>query len=651
MKEINQKFQYDYLIENAWLGLELSDLKKLKNPLITKNRFLMENPDINLLWLFKQPEYCAAAVKYILNVELTPKQAAVLNMLMTHSFPFLIAARGWSKTYLMAVLCLLKAVLNQGIKIVGVGSGLRQSKHIYDYCCKIYYNAPILRSLINAGGDDRQGPKFATDRYTIIIGESTISFLPIGDGEKIRGERANLIFVDELQSQNPEILERVVFGFGTVLMNPMENFKAIAKYEKLKEIGEESEEPEIETNQIILSGTAYYQFNHIYQYYQRYKNIISNKVGNTYKEHCVIRIPSELSDRGFMDAAVIEKAKEGGITGVSEMEYGAVFSKDSNGFYRASVVNGAVAKLQNNINLASCKGPIEFHPVMRGNRTMEYVISIDPASQDDDLSVAVLEIWPDHLRTVYAWSTNKKDHNEQIKEENTDVKGYYAYCARHIRKLSRIFPTRHIGIDTQGGGYAIMEAWNEEANMEKGDKFWWPIIDMENPQDTDSNEGDHIIYPIAFAKEEWTYNANHNLKKDLESHRLLFAYSNPIDYAIAGAEPNKGVETIEDVMWEIEEMKGELIIIEHSRTPSGRDKWDVPKIKSSGMKKGRLRKDRYSALLIGNSIGRELFQQSAVSKFDSSMRIGGTINDGRKFKGGRLFNGPDWFTKAAEIRY
>ncbi len=68
-------------------------------------------------------------------------------------------------------------------------------------------------------------------------------------------------------------------------------------------------------------------------------------------------------------------------------------------------------------------------------------------------------------------------------------------------------------------------------------------------------------------------------------------------------------------MLEIEELKNELVLIEHSRTPNGRDKWDTPQVKGIGAKKGRLRKDRYSALLMANMVGRTLIERLAQQEY------------------------------------
>src|SRR5690606_35313115 len=69
-------------------------------------------------------------------------------------------------------------------------------------------------------------------------------------------------------------------------------------------------------------------------------------------------------------------------------------------------------------------------------------------------------------------------------------------------------------------------------------------------------------------------------------------------------------DTLEDCIFEIEELKNELTTIVMTSTSTGqgaRNRWDTPESKDMiTKKKGRLRKDRYSALLIANMIARQM---------------------------------------------
>ena len=79
-----------------------------------------------------------------------------------------------------------------------------------------------------------------------------------------------------------------------------------------------------------------------------------------------------------------------------------------------------------------------------------------------------------------------------------------------------------------------------------------------------------------------------------------------------------------------------------STGPNARDRWDTPEVKLQNGKKGRLRKDRYSSLLIANMMARQVKSPDLRPNFDM---IGGNLRDVPKQKGD-MYKGPEWFTSA-----
>jgi hypothetical protein len=98
---------------------------------------------------------------------------------------------------------------------------------------------------------------------------------------------------------------------------------------------------------------------------------------------------------------------------------------------------------------------------------------------------------------------------------------------------------------------------------------------------------------------------------------------------------------------EIEELKDELTTIVMTQTSSGvggRDKWDTPDIKLPNGKKGKLRKDRYSALIIANMVARQINRQLIT---DMNYGVIGANLRTMKGKTGSMYKGPNWFTESA----
>ena len=95
------------------------------------------------------------------------------------------------------------------------------------------------------------------------------------------------------------------------------------------------------------------------------------------------------------------------------------------------------------------------------------------------------------------------------------------------------------------------------------------------------------------------------------------------------------------------QLKNELTTIVMTQTSSGvggRDRWDTPDVKGSHGKRGKLRKDRYSSLLISNMIARKLDLQLSDPEYNV---IGGSTKEIVKSKDTEMYKGPEWFTNSA----
>ena len=613
-------------LNNAWLHLNVDD-NYVINPF---ERLRTDDPEEfynRLTCLFINPDYFSFVCKHVLNIDLLPMQALILKEMWSRKFPMLVGSRGLGKTFLLSLYCVLRAMLIQNRKIVVVGAAFRQSKYLHDYMENIWKNAPILRDIC----DSNSGPRRDVDMCKLTINGSTISALPIGDGQKIRGQRANDIIADEFASMSREIFENVIAGFAAVSASPVENVKRIAMEEEAKKRGIDTSSlyqkkgiNEAKTNQIIISGTAYYDFNHFAEYWKRWKTIIetrgdlksiSNNVFNgedvpasfKWDDYSIIRIPVDLVPRGFMDEGQIARSKATVHNGIFLMEFGAVFTKDSQGFFKRSLIESCVGTDIKPVKLQS--GPVYFDPMLRGSKNGKYLIAIDPASEVDNFSIVVLELHPDHRRIVYCWTTTRKEHTERVKRGLTKENNFYSYCARKIRELMDLFPVVHIAMDAQGGGYSVAEALHDFNQLKKGEIPIWPIIDEDKPQSSDDEQGLHILEMCQFAKYDWYSDANHGLRKDLEDKVLLFQRFDPITIGISIEEDkvnNRLYDTLEDCVMEIEELKNELSLIEVTESVNGRMRWDTPEVKIGVGKKKRMRKDRYSSLLMANMSARSI---------------------------------------------
>jgi hypothetical protein len=655
-------------IEEAWLGLD-----EIETDLFNPMSMIKPSDDdfhLRLAYLMTRPEYLSFATSQILGINLLPSQALMLNEIWNRKFPMLIASRGFGKSFMLSLYAVLRALILPRRKIVVVGAAFRQSKVIFEYMEAIWRNSHLLRDIC----DGDSGPRTTPDRCVLRLNESTITCLPLGDGQKIRGQRANDILADEFASIPREIFENVVAGFAAVSADPVENVKRLAAQKKAEELGvkiesESETQEDKKDNQIILSGTAYYDFNHFATYWKKWKSIIKSR-GDRQKlrevfngdeppdnfdwtQYSIIRMPYELLPKGFMDSDQVARSKATVHSGIYQMEYGACFTRDSQGFFKRTLIESCVVSDQNQIK-DSQGNEIRFEASLIGNSEKKYIFGVDPASEVDNFSIIVLEVHPDHRRIVHCWTTNRSQHKELVKKGYSSETDFYSYCARKIRDLMKLYPCVHIAIDAQGGGVAVTESLHDNDKIKNGELPIWPVIDDNKPKDTDGERGLHIVEMCQFAKYDWLAEANHGMRKDFEDKVLIFPYFDSITIGLSNSDDSiksRMFDTLEDCVMEIEELKDELSMIQMTQTTNGRDRWDTPEVVVGTGRKSKMRKDRYSALLMANMAARIIQRtpEQAEYKFYGGFASGGEFRS--KDENPNYYSGPSWFTEQMKDVY
>ena len=651
-------------INDAWLGLDVPE-RDIFNPM---SIISPDDDDFHLkvTWLLSRPEYFSFICYHMFNIKILPSQALMLHEMWNRKFPMLIASRGFGKSFILSLYAILRCILLPNRKVVVVGAAFRQSKVLFEYMETIWHNSPILRSICDANS----GPRRETDRCVMRLNGSRVTCLPLGDGQKIRGQRANDILADEFASIPRDIFETVVAGFGVVKAEPIDNVQRVAAIKRAKELGVKLDDGyeflDSKDNQIILSGTAYYDFNHFAAYWKKWKSIIKsggnkNKLRDVFggedppkefdwTQYSIIRIPFELLPDGFMDAAHVARSKATVHAGIYMMEYGACFTRDSHGFFKRTLIESCVSSDLEPIKNSNGQD-IVFEAKLIGDADKKYVFGVDPASEVDNFSIVVIELNGDHRRIVCCWTTTRADHREKVKRGFVSDNDFYSYCARKIRDLMRLFPCVHVAMDAQGGGIAVMESLHDKDKVRDGEVAIWPIIDPDKEQDTDGERGLHILEMCQFARYEWLEEANHGLRKDFEDKVVLFPRYDAISIGLSNAEDEvKGrqYDTLEECVIEIEELKDELAMIQMTETQSGRARWDTPEIIVAAGKKSKIRKDRYSSLIMANMAARKIDRTPDTPDY---VFYGGfaTFTDAKPT--GEMFTGPSWFTDGMQDVY
>lgn len=517
-------------------------------------------------------------------MELAPFQSVILDTLWHKTFPILLMTRGGGKSFMLAVYALLRAILVQGSKVVIVAASFRQSKVVFDYILKIHDGSPLIQAAVDK-------IKKENDSWEMVIGDSTIKALPLGNGEKIRGIRATDIICDEYASIPEEIFQVVVRGFAAVAADPIEAAKIIAMEDEKIRRGEMKEEDRrrIIGNKIIYSGTASYRFNHYYKLYEVHKRILDAKfVGDAqllnkdfnsadenaiklegkidYRDYAIIQIPYTGIPKGFMDEKQINQALATMPRALFSMEYECMFPNDSDGFFKRSAINAATPGVDN--------PQMPFGVELAGDSNYEYVMGIDPARKTDNFAISIVKIMGDGtFRNVYCDSMRNKNWVEAV---------------RRVRDLMRKFNIVRIAVDSGGGGTTVEDLL--QTMVGHGEPAIWRYNDDEHIK----FEGLHILDMINFTP-SWIAEANYGLASDIEHKKLLFPHRTmEVD-----------IDETTDPIWdEIDAQINEMCMIVVTATKTGIQHFDLPEIQGEGQIASVQRKDRYSALLLATYAAR-----------------------------------------------
>ena len=156
--------------------------------------------------------------------------------------------------------------------------------------------------------------------------------LPLGDGAKIRGFRANVVIADEFSSIPEDVFDIVVRGFTATTKTPVDEAKRLA-FEKTvatldipDDIKLALKKEAVDGNQIIHSGTAYYEFNHFAKKHHMWFDLIESKGHGgkvaeifggqnlipdhfDYKDYVVIQLPHTHLPEGLLDPRQLAHSK------------------------------------------------------------------------------------------------------------------------------------------------------------------------------------------------------------------------------------------------------------------------------------------------------------------------------------------------------
>lgn len=396
----------------------------------------------------------------------------------------------------------------------------------------------------------------------------------ISHNTKIRGSRFYTIVCDEFPHIPEDIFNLVIRPMAATSSSPMERVRRIEKKQELLTKGlitqDQIDAETASTNQIVITSSGYFTFNHMFKLYCAYKKQMLR--GN--EKYSVFRVPYWHLPEGFLDIDNVEAAKREMSNLEFRMEYEADFIPDTDAFYKASL-------------LEVCS-QTNFITQIVGTPGKSYCLGIDPARAEDSFAICVAEVdRPAKIVCAYEFQ-----------------KVAFPKMTTIIEDLCDAFNVEHIYMDAGGGGLAIKDILAENSHQHP----LGPILD---PQDEmhKFKTGRHILIMCNFST-DFISDSNYHCLRLLEHRDLLFPSTS--------TENNPNLQA--DEAWStIQDMKSQMQSIELSETPTGKNHFDV----SKGGGHGKQKKDLYTAfMLAGACVYDTLWSESLP---ESILHQGGTV--------------------------
>lgn len=429
--------------------------------------------------------------------------------------------------------------------------------HIVDCFLKSYTHVDdcrldILRSLNN--------PDIFYDEITDIqAGKACTYDIHVPDGNeycangffshnsKIRGSRFYLVVIDELAQVPDQILDMVIRPMGATSLAPMERVRRIEQQQRLisLNLAAATDFEEETVNKMVMASSGYYKFNHMWRRMKdHWRQMKEAELNGEESPYCVWQIPYWDLPVGFLDTHNIEEARRIMSNSEFRMEYEAAMISDSEGFFKASLLDECTRGSGHSIEL-------------KGDAKGQYVIGVDPNQGGKaNCGLVIIKLGP----------VNRVVSVLELRGKTTQD------LTVAVQDVCDTFNVVRIFMDKGGGGKAICDL------LEEGYNGRTPIIDRTN-DDHRHLDGRHILELVHF-NPAWISDANFTTKAMLEDKKLLFPEA-----------PIKSTLDMEALAYDnVNTLKSQMLNIIVTQTATGVLHFDTPT-------KGQ-NKDLYSAVIL-----------------------------------------------------
>jgi hypothetical protein len=530
-------------------------------------------------------------------------------------------------SYMSGVFAGLYALLNPNQKIGILSSSFRQSKHIFKY--------------VESFSESKKGSLFRdcvtsvnhrNDEYSMTIGTSSITAVPLGDGAKLRGYRFTVILVDELLLMPKRILNEVIFPFISVVPNPTERDALTEAEDFLISEGKMTEDERYHWphNKLIGLSSASYAFEYLYELYQVYEALItgdsekmSSKALADYTgaknideakssaSRAIVHMSYDAMPKGMYEKAAIEQFKATMSESQFARELGSVFTNDSSGFFKISKM------------LACTVGDGDEPSIeLKGEKDADYILAMDPSwaenSSSDDFAMHVLKLDEDAktATVVHSYAI----HGGSLKQHMD----YFLYILDNFNIVM-------VWADYAGGSEFINGCNESQLFKDRGLNLGVIPVDFDDGPDYEKQlfEGRRLYSKethqiVCFRKfnSDWIRRGNELLQANFDHKKIWFGgkcldrtWHQQLEKEIpiekieflspceSERETEKGPKMIDFLEWQsglLTMTKAECALIQVKSNPQGSQSFDLPENIKRQTGQNRTRRDSYTALVIGN---------------------------------------------------
>lgn len=492
------------------------------------------------------------------SVDLTWFQRITVRKSLFSKFNYLLWSRGLGKTSFGGLIIPTKCVLYPGSKFGILAPAYRQAEQVFDYMESYIYDSPLMKDCIITTNSNKVSFKKQYEAKVNFKNASVTKAMPLGDGNKIRGQRFTDVWLEEFAQIEEEVLNLSIF--------PMLNIKVKGR-----------------ENNMWFSTTAYFSFNHAYKQYLLFclEQMNHNKKYNlseyTYLDHLKIQDPPYEYDLDMLER---QKNDPTMTQEQFEMENLCKFPTDSQGLFSARLIDLCTPRIT----------PLEPELFGAQDTRFFYTMGIDVARTDGGDNFAICILKCDKIsktrQLVYCFALNGAEYPDEVLS---------------IRRLLSVFPNVvRIFMDSQGGGMALKDLLKDAWTDLLTGRYCPPILDIDDEKYKQIS-GVRILrmFPSSQPMNNFMYSS---LKAVMEKRIMGF----PLDVLKSG-------DIMKDrVALEISRAKKELYMIRAE--PRGTlFHFEVPR----GHKK-----DRATALGLANLAAQEMFEEEQITRDINSLGVG-----------------------------